>query len=386
MPDASISLGLNATDMYGELKNAESRFSAGMDRMGKSTNQLAGSHETLLRSSHRVATQIHNVSRDMLSGASASDILANSLEGIGRAMNISLGALAGLAVGAAIIERIGTAVLKAHQLRDAIAEIGKDTGSSTAQYDSLAVIDARLASIKARLKELKAEHASAVSALSSSGPATQRGVDAANRQYGEEEDALGRGLSERNQELAAEQARKQIRVDQIRRTQGDDAANRKVAYDKHSDEYFAAAREGNEPGKEVALAKLNETIARLDATLQKMMMEHTGRTIGEIAATPRASSWYNADGTVGTLSYEQWNAGNQARQVQDLTAQAEQARIGGDQAGAARLAGQAGDIANGIAGVKPSEQMGSDLKTALQVTEEKLEQISKNTANLFKGK
>ena len=78
----------------------------GAQSIGGAFDRVDAGHEKLLRSSHRVSAQIHTVARDFAAGASAGDIFAASLEGIGRSLNISLGALAGLAIGSVAVQKI----------------------------------------------------------------------------------------------------------------------------------------------------------------------------------------------------------------------------------------------------------------------------------------
>src|ERR1022692_2426220 len=154
MPDASISLGRNANEMYGKLKSAEQRLSGSMDRMVQSANSLTGAHENLLRSNHRVATQIHAVTRDFLSGASGADVFAASLDGIGRSLNIGLGTLAGLAIGAVVFQQISKATGEAEKLHNEIVKITQ-AGAGDPRFRTLDALNTQLEESKKNIEKLK---------------------------------------------------------------------------------------------------------------------------------------------------------------------------------------------------------------------------------------
>jgi hypothetical protein len=125
MPDASISLGLNAAEMYGELKTAEGRYAAGMDRMGNSTNQLSRSHDSLLKSNARVSSQFAHFFSIAASGGDSMSLLAGGIEAAAHAMKLSLGLTAAGYVGGLAIQKIVEMRAEWHKLNEELDRAAK---------------------------------------------------------------------------------------------------------------------------------------------------------------------------------------------------------------------------------------------------------------------
>src|ERR1043166_1192740 len=119
MPDRAV-WGLDASEYF----QVAQRVEATAARVAKSH---VAHNESFLRSGHRVAAQFGHVAREIASGG---DIAGASIEGMARAMNLPLGALAGLAAGGAIIGAMVKNAREAHQaLKDLNKEIAQHSGS-----------------------------------------------------------------------------------------------------------------------------------------------------------------------------------------------------------------------------------------------------------------
>src|SRR4051794_34409227 len=93
-------LGLDTSGFRSELASAATQAGQAAGKMSGAFNKSAAAHENLLASNHRVARQIQNFSRDLASGADATQLFSAGLEGLERSLKLPLGALAGLGVGA----------------------------------------------------------------------------------------------------------------------------------------------------------------------------------------------------------------------------------------------------------------------------------------------
>lgn len=91
------------------------KLESGLSGLERKANRATDGMQKLLGSNKRVAHQITGFSREILSGASAADVFANSLEGVERSLKLPLGALAGLGVAAVAISKYSEMVDKAAQ-------------------------------------------------------------------------------------------------------------------------------------------------------------------------------------------------------------------------------------------------------------------------------
>jgi hypothetical protein len=80
-----------------------SRLSKFADDVKNSGSRIDGHYENLLRSNHRVAAQFGRVAQEIVQGG---DVASAAIEGLGRATNLSLGALIALDVGARVFQKI----------------------------------------------------------------------------------------------------------------------------------------------------------------------------------------------------------------------------------------------------------------------------------------
>src|SRR4051794_13729927 len=125
MADASVTLGLNAAELYQELNTAVAKFQGKMKQMGDGAagagghvDRLSGSHERLFTSSHRVANRIGELTRVLTTGGSAADVMAVGIEGLGRSLNLPLGVLAAVAAAGVLAQQIyksNAEVVKLHE-------------------------------------------------------------------------------------------------------------------------------------------------------------------------------------------------------------------------------------------------------------------------------
>ena len=122
-----------------------------------------------------------------------------------------------------------------------------------------------------------------------------------------------------------------------------------------------------------------ELIAKLKDLAQaatEKKAERAGMSLKEIAeSTP--------DVVDNSVSFERFQASQQAKKAMALDAQGEAARQNFDPEGAHAAFNQAGEVKDSITNLKPSEKMSSDFKGALAVTEGELKQIAENTKNQF---
>lgn len=366
MPDASISLGLNANEMYGELKSAEQRLSGSMDRMVQSANSLTGAHENLLRSNHRVATQIHAVTRDFLSGASGADVFAASLDGIGRSLNIGLGTLAGLAIGAVVFQQISKATGEAEKLHNEIVKITQ-AGAGDPRFRTLDALNTQLEESKKNIEKLKDETTGVsftrfFQYLGSAHLLGGHGWDAQLAQEGEDKSRLKRSESGAYEGLASK-TRESTRIEGMS-SDGDSAdAQRakaqmefRVAYNKSLDS-AAGGSLGAALGEAFA-AKLTQITHQQESKIN----ERSGMTVAELAnMVPEV-------GGMGTVSYEKWQASHTARESQAATAEGEAARLSMNREGANAGFNHASDINAGLPALKPSEQANKDLSAAVGIS------------------
>src|ERR1043165_4909962 len=123
MADASVSLGLDAASFDNDLAKAGQNLNRFGGAAGRSLGGVTTSGENLRRSNHRVAAQIQHFSTALTSGADASQVFALGLEGLGRSLNLSLGALAGIGVGVAIGQQFIKAFEAAKKLHDEVEKL-----------------------------------------------------------------------------------------------------------------------------------------------------------------------------------------------------------------------------------------------------------------------
>ena len=116
-------LGLDKSEFSRDLHAAAAEAERSMGQVSKSGNIAAESQDRLYTSSHRVAAQMTNVTREMLSGASAGDVFSAALEGAGRSLRLSLGALAGIEIAGAIVKNVADVRAEYVKLRTEVEKL-----------------------------------------------------------------------------------------------------------------------------------------------------------------------------------------------------------------------------------------------------------------------
>lgn len=385
-------LGADASQVHAEMDRAIRGGKTFSVEMEKSADKVDAGHEKILRSGHRVSKQIVNVSKDMLSGASSADVLAGSLEGIARSLNISLGALAALGVGAVIgqqihkvIEEFDTLQKRLSKLHEEAMQDGKwKTVSQLEEVakraeESLKELQERISAREAggprgfgqRLKDMVVDAWHAVTMPGGSAQADKAGLTAG---YADKDKNLADRLTKRQQQSGLKEAELAgAPSDAVKAAQVLIASQEKAA---------TTLDEMEQVAREVSIAL--QEIVKTGNNVKKS--ERSGMSVKELAAIPEATGGYNPDGTAWTIPYEQWKAGQDARSAMAIDAQAESARLNFQPEVAHDLFNQAGEAKESITNLKPSEKMSADFKGALQVTEGKLEEIAGNTAGMFRGR
>jgi hypothetical protein len=127
----------------------------GLDTKGFSDGiQRADGHtQTLLKSSARVGHQISNFARTLTSGASAADVFSVGLEGIGRSLKLSLGAISSLFVGGLIVGEIAKAAKEVTDLHNRIMSLGAADGNL--KFDTFEQLKTHLQEIRVEMGKLK---------------------------------------------------------------------------------------------------------------------------------------------------------------------------------------------------------------------------------------
>lgn len=148
-------LGLDTAGFRSELSNAARDAENAHGRIGGAASRSTGAQENLLRSNHRVAKQIHNFSRELLSGANASDVFATGLEGLGRSLNIPLGTLAGLGIGAIAVSKISSVIDEYKKLNEEVDKLARPRGEPGDR--TLASVEESLTKTTEALARLKKE-------------------------------------------------------------------------------------------------------------------------------------------------------------------------------------------------------------------------------------
>jgi hypothetical protein len=376
MPDASVSLGLNASEMYGELKNAEQKFSQGCSRMGSSTDGLIRSNSGLFRSSHRVAAQIHSVSKEMLSGASAGDIFGASLEGMGRALNLSLGTLAGLAIGAVVVTKLYKIREEFRLLQVELKKVHAEA-SKSGDFQTLSQLQASAKNAEDAIKKLQERITNRSSwTLATVGQAFKdAAVNLFNPKAGlnaPEADVAARNRAQSDQDkIWGSEIDKRRRRSDAGQASLDGAAG----YEEKANKLQIAHDEANPAVHELNQAAIELKLAfdQLAKSVSDKHLDRAGMSLKELAGM-------SPDVVGNDVPYAKWKASQDAKKAMGLEAQGESARANFDPEGAHNLFNQAGAMKEGISDLKPSEKMNADFKGALLVSEGFLATIAANSS------
>jgi hypothetical protein len=126
-----------------------------VDQHERKINNTGRAHDNLLRSSHRVSRQLENFNRTLLSGGDAADVLAVGLEGIGRSLNISLGALAILGAGAVGLVQIHKLTAEFEKINTEVEKLLKFDANP--DFKSLSALEQHLSKIGEELDKIKGQ-------------------------------------------------------------------------------------------------------------------------------------------------------------------------------------------------------------------------------------
>jgi hypothetical protein len=152
-PDAVISLSLDDKGIEEALARVIPKVQAGGSQIGQSFRGASEEGERLLASSHRVAAQMKDTAAQLLSGASGANVFASALEGLEHSLHLPLGALAGLGIGALVIEQMEEAAKKADELHAHIQAAINDPGS--ADFSSVGELQQHLSDLRKQADDLK---------------------------------------------------------------------------------------------------------------------------------------------------------------------------------------------------------------------------------------
>ena len=245
MPDASVSLGLNAAELYTEINTAVAKFQQGVNRMGGaaggaagSVNGLTGAHDRLFTSSHRVANRVGELARVFASGGSAADIMAVGIEGLGRSLNLPLGILAAIAATGVLVQQIYKTQTEAQRLKEMIASIGAGHVGN-ARFESLETLKTRAEEAKKKLEELKKAHDGVMATI-------LRGIGSIGKVDKKDDEGYGDALDLQKKEFKradqgqAIKGRQAVEIEETKLNKGEIAAERQKAKQKR-DEAISAA-------------------------------------------------------------------------------------------------------------------------------------------------
>lgn len=374
-------LGADSSAVRTEMSAAVRASQQGGDQIRQSWDKVEGGHQNLLRSSHRVSGQITRVSKDLLQGANAGDIFADSLEGISRSLNVSLGALAVLGVGAVVGQFMYKTIEDFEKLQKSLSDLHTEASKSgewktVRQLEEAAKqADEAVQKLQERISNREGGGASgiwqktkdavvdawnAVTMSGGSAQADKAGLAGAKGDQGKIESDI---LNKRRQQT------------NLRTASLDGAPDYAI---KAAQALSSAMEKPVKSFAELAqnLVELNLTLREITKGRNDKAMERSGMSLKEIAeSTP--------DVVNNSVSYQQWKASQDAKKSLSLQAAGEDARINFKPEEAHANLNAAGEAAEGISNLKPSEKMSADFKGALSVTEAQLAEIAKNTAKQF---
>ncbi len=383
-------LDADASRVKAEMNSAVANVNDASRKIRTSWDNVNDGHENLLRSSHRVSTQIHSVARDLASGASAGDVFAASLEGIGRSLNISLGALAGLAIGSVLVQKIYAIREEFKKLQQELKDI-HDVAGANPEYKSMSALEEGAAKAQVKIKSLKDEMNTLVGG-GASGLLQDIKDTISGTGYKERGGQVAQLQGDTDSQLSAAAAK--LNAATALRSGGlpDYQVKAVDAQIKFNEEVLKSVQSLDLLSAQVN--KLNQTYKEIADAATKKHEERAGMSLKELADMPSRgyqvtgsgkTGWsagptlMSADTSTPDMTPERYRAGIQAQQALALDAEAEKLRLSFNPQGAHAAFNAADDMKAGIQNLKPSERMSADFKGALVVTEEYLKQISDNT-------
>jgi ADP-ribose pyrophosphatase YjhB (NUDIX family) len=320
-------------------------------------NRADVAHGNLLRSGHRVSRQISEVSRDMLAGADASQVFTTSLQGLGRSLNLSLGSLAAIGVGAVGIQQVSKMHEEFKKLNEEIMQLAH----SNPNWESLNALEEHLTKVHAALAKLREQKTASGGTFGWIGDLVRAWAGGTPREGESMFQMVRRQREEQITGLEGSVGPDQLAIANRRRGKKGD---RYSAFNLDTNEEFlTAVNPGSKQNPYLAAVIADELKAGLRELLQtvKAKAEETTKfSLSDIAAN---SPGYAEGGTIQTVF-----ARDQARKVMALEGQARQQGLYGDQAGAQRTMLLAEQMRTTIPGLKDSEKM-TDFKNALDASE-----------------
>jgi hypothetical protein len=367
-------LGLDTKNFSGPMRDANRE----VDVHERKINNAARGHDNLLRSSHRVSRQIENMSRTLLSGGDAADIFGTGLESVGRSLNLNLGALAALGVGAVGVQQIA-------KLHEEFEKVNKEVeillhSGGNADFNTLSALEGHLTKVADQLERLKKE---------SKGGFIQNIKDAFGENFFTEDGELlpdsskaGRRRSKQTAALEALQDADQRSIATKRRRKNANKNDRFAQFDpNNSDEFIEAATPGPKQNGYLAAAiaeELAQGMRELVQTIISKADEKVKLSLSDLAGGPG----YGNQNTASLSAI--WNA-QQAKEVQRLEALAKDQMLNqNDFAGAKATMSQAENLRHGISSLKDSEKT-TEFRDALDASG-RLKNIETNTGGMFKGR
>ncbi len=242
-------LGLDTADFKKGLQDAGQAARAAHGTMADATKRNSEAQEHLLASSHRVAGQIGQFSKNLIAGGNAADIFSAGLEGVEKSLHLSLGTLAGLSIGAVLVEGIFKAKEEAQKLHEEIERL-TSTGGGSAQFETLSALNAQLDEAKKKLEELSKLEGPGVSAhkilefIGTSHLLGGDGYDEVLARNSEDMKRLQDSRAQANEGIAAKEGQS-THVASLRLNQGDFAADRQAALDTFKEKYNSTLDEKN---------------------------------------------------------------------------------------------------------------------------------------------
>jgi hypothetical protein len=378
--DASIDLELNANQLYSELQVAERKYVQGMDRINGSTNRAGAGLDNLHIKTKAAGRQIHNFAGDLANGADASMLFQDALMGVGKSIGMSLGALSGIMVGAVAAQKVGEMIKEYKALN---AEVDKLTAPrSGADFQQLTDLEKHLKDVSELLAKVRGQQDDLKGA---------NGPGSSVAQYLKDW-FLGSGYGG-----SAIESKRKAQISDLGESAGRDRGDmaekfqhrmrdRESALSGESDfvtkakELQRVADEKKHDTQQAVVELMQElemSFRELAATVASKRRDRVQRTLGELASIPEIA-------TSGT-SYEEWQAGQKARQAQGWDAESERRRLAGDMSGAQEAINYSTDIKRSIPGLKDSDKdLKGEFKGALdesQVLKEIRDAVKKPTVN-----
>jgi hypothetical protein len=369
-------LGVDTKPFSDGMNNAATIGQRAGDKIAQGTNRAAKAHDQLAIKTRGASRAIHTFAQDLANGADAAQIFSDGLMGIGKSLGLSLGALAGLGIGAVAVGKIAEIREEYRKLDEALKQVYKDALLS-GDFKTLGELEQQAKKAEEAIKSLQDR----IDARSMDAPDAgifQRIKDLFARAPIFLQDipgALGMGAEDKASLAGANADRDKLQYQKLdkRRARSDAKASGDYLGTK-ANELQNAHDEANPAVHELTQAaiELHQAFKDLAADVTAKRRERAGMTLGELAATPQIA-------TAG-MTRDQWLDGQKARQAQSLDAQAEEARRNNRPDEAQDLWNKSAAIKSDIGNLKPSELTPDALKGALTVTEDMLRQIVANTA------